>query len=255
MPHAAAVASKRERRRRGRNSRGIAVVGLPWGTLTEIRDLWEPLGFRRRALSFVGFGLIASASGLALIALDSDSDPRRAFEVALVQTSSVATAAPMTSAEAPLVHATRAREIRDLDGVTLEIEKGENPKSCPGTPSYEAENRCGSGAASNPGMAAPLSSPSNRDMAAPVSGRPPLSVIPTSAVENTPTAEVNATPSTDAGPAGVEAPALEVPATTERKTVRQQNVRRHADQQSSAWFDSRPGRGRYAQQRHFWPFW
>ena len=63
-------------------------MDLPWGTLTEIRDLWEPRGFRQRALSFVGCGLIAGASGLALIALDSDSDARRALEVALVQTPS-----------------------------------------------------------------------------------------------------------------------------------------------------------------------
>jgi len=231
MPHAAAVASKREHRRR---VRGVAAVDLPWGGLTEIRDLGESRGFRQRALSFVGCGLIAGASGLALIALDSDSDARRAFEVALVQTPSVATA---TSVEAPLVHATLAREIRDLDGATREIAKGENPKSCLGT-SYEAENHCGSGAASNPEIAAPASSPSNPDMAAPVSGPPPLAVVPTSDVENAPTAEVNATPSTEARPAGVEAPGLQVPATTGRKTVRQQ-----------------PRRTRYAQQRHLWPFW
>jgi hypothetical protein len=210
----------------------VAAVDLS-GTLTEIRDLWEGPGFRQRALAFVGFGLIASASGLALIALDSNSDPRRAFEVALLQTPSVATAA---SAEARLVHETLAREMRDFNGVTREIAKGENPKSCPRTAS--AENRCGSGAASNPEMAAPVSSPSNPDMAAPVSGPHPLAVVPPADVENTPTAEVKATASTDAGPAGVEAPALKMPATTERKTVRQQ-----------------PGRAHYAQQRHFWPFW
>jgi len=155
--------------------------------------------------------------------------------VALLQTPSVATA---ESAEAPLVHATLAREIRDLDSVTREIAKRENPVSCPGAPLYEAENRCGSGAASKPEIAAPVSSPSNLDRATPVSGPPVLAVVPTSDVENTPTAEVNATLSTDTGPAGVEVPALDVPATTERKRVRQQ-----------------PPRGRYAQQRHFWPFW
>ena len=91
---------------------------------------------------------------------------------------------------------------------------------------------------SNPEIAAPVSSPSNLDRATPVSGPPVLAVVPTSDVENTPTAEVNATLSTDTGPAGVEVPALDAPATTERKRVRQQ-----------------PPRGRYAQQRHFWPFW
>jgi len=108
----------------------------------------------------------------------------------------------------------------------------------PGAPLYAAENRRGPGAASNPEIAAPVSSPSNLDRATPVSGPPVLAVVPTSDVENTPTAEVNATLSTDTGPAGVEVPALDVPATTERKRVRQQ-----------------PPRGRYAQQRHFWPFW
>ena len=200
------------------------------GTLTEIPDLWEGPGFRQRALAFVGFGLIASASGLALIALDSNSDPGKTFEVALLQTPGAA------SAEAPLVHETLAREMRDFDGVTREIAKGENPKSCPHTAS--AENRCGSGAASNPEMAAPVSSLSNPDMAAPVSRPPPLAVVPPADVENAPTAEFKATALSDAGPAGVETPALKMPATTERKTVRQQ-----------------PRRAHYAQQRHFWPFW
>jgi hypothetical protein len=140
------------------------------------------------------------------------------------------------SAEAPLVHETLAHETRDFDGVTREIAKGENLKSCPGTAS--AENRCGSGAASNPEIAAPVFSPSNPDMAAPVFGRPPLAVVPGADVENTPTAEVKATASSDVGPAGVEAPALKMRATTEQRTVRQQ-----------------PRRAHYAQQRHFWPFW
>jgi hypothetical protein len=210
-------------------------VDLPWSTSTEIRDLWEPRGFRQRALSFFGFGLIAGASGVALIALDSDSGHGSAFEAALVQTPSVTTAA---SAEAPLVHAALAPEIRDLDGVTREIAKRENPTSCPDALLYEAENRCGSDVASNPENATPVSSPSNLGTPTLVSNPPLSAVVPTSDVENTPTTEVNATLSTDAGPTGVEVPALKVLATTERKRVRQQ-----------------PSRGRYAQQRHFWPFW
>lgn len=235
-------------------------MNVKWGTLTEIRGTWEPPSLRQRlglALFSIGLGLIAGTGGLALIVADNDSDPQRASAFALVQMPSVATLAPKTSAEAPLVDAVLAREIRDSDSISREIAKRANLKSCPGTSAYEAENRCGSSAASNPDMTAPASSP------------PALAVVPTSddshsqviaeahppaSVENTPVAEVNATPSADAGPAVVEAPAPEASAAKEPKTARPQSGHRPAYQQSSAWFDSRPRRGRYAQQ-HFWPFW
>ena len=221
----------------------VAVVGLRWGALTEIRNLWEPPSLRRRALSFVGFGLIASVSGLALLVADNDSDPRRAFEFAPVQTPSVVAASAKPSAEVPLVHAILVHESGDSDSIPREITKRENLKSCPG---YGAENRCGSGAASNSGIAAPVSSPSKPETA-PVSSPPALTIVPTVDVENTPVVGINAAPSTDAGPAVVEAPAPEVSVAKERKTSRQQSGHRHAYQQSSR-------RGRYAKQ-HFWPFW
>jgi hypothetical protein len=210
---------------------------LPWGTLTETPDLWDPPSLRRYlglALFFVGFGLIAGTSGLALFVTDNDSDSSRAFAFALVQTQGVATAASKTSAEALVVDTVRAREIRDSEGIAREIAERENLKSCPGTSAYEVENRCGSGASNYVG--------------APVSSPPALPVAPTDHVENTPGIEVNATPLTDPAPAVVEAPAPETSAPKEQKTARQQSGHRHA------YHDSRPRRGRYAQQ-HFWPFW
>jgi len=130
--------------------------------LTEIRDLWVPPRLRRRLslmLAFLGFGLIAGTSGVALIVADTDSDPRSAFAFAPVQTPTVATAAPESNVEGPLPKAVLAREVIASNGMTREIANRENVKACPST-SYTSDNGCGPGEASNPEMAAPVSNSS-----------------------------------------------------------------------------------------------
>ncbi len=234
-------------------------MSLSWGLLAEIRDLWVPPRLRRRLslmLAFLGFGLIAGTSGVALIVADTDSDPRSAFAFAPVQTPTVATAAPEPNVEGPLPKVVLAREAIDSNGTTREVANRENVKACPST-SYASDNRCGSGAASISEIAAPVSNssastvvPRGDDSEGTIIAEPQ----PAASGESTPVLEVSATPPTDAAAAVVEAPAPEASTTKPRKTARQQSGQRHAHQQSSAWFDSRPRRGRYAQ-HPFWPFW
>src|ERR1700738_3240031 len=160
-PHAAAFALQREQAC-GVEQAGVAVVSSSWGLLAEIRDLWVPPRLRRRLslmLAFLGFGLIAGTSGVALIVADTDSDPRSAFAFAPVQTPTVDTAAPESNVEGPLPKAVLAREGFDWAGRTREIANRENVKACPST-SYTSDNGCGPGAASNPEMAAPVSNSS-----------------------------------------------------------------------------------------------
>jgi hypothetical protein len=235
-------------------------VSFSWGLLAEIRDLWVPPSLRRRLslmLAFLGFGLIAGTSGVALIVADTDSDPRSAFAFASLETLNVGAAAPKTSAEVPRVDTVVAREIAEPDGAAREIASRENFKSCPGTSADEVENRCGAGAVSNPGMVAAVSNPPASAVVptgADSHGPGIAQSLPAASVESTPVTEASAPQSTDVVPAVIEPPASEVAATKPRKTARQQSGQRHAHQPSSAWFDSRPRRGRYAQ-HPFWPFW
>jgi hypothetical protein len=233
-------------------------VNSSWGLLAEIRDLWVPPPLRRRLslmLAFLGFGLIAGTSGVALIVADTDSDPRSAFAFTPVQMPTVATTAPEPNVEGPLPKGVLAREVIDSNGTTREVANRENVKACPST-SYASDNRCGSGTASISEVAAPVSNssastvvPRGDDSEGTIIAEPPAA-----SGESTPVLEVSATPPTDAAAAVVEAPAPEASTTKPRKTARQQSGQRHAHQQSSAWFDSRPRRGRYAQ-HPFWPFW
>jgi hypothetical protein len=207
-------------------------------------------------LAFLGFGLIAGTSGVALIVADTDSAPRSAFAFAPVQTPTVATAAPEPNVERPLPKAVLAREGTDSNGMTREVANRENVKACPSR-SYASDNRCGSGAASNSELAAPVSN-SSASTVVPTGDDSEGTIIaepqPATSSESTPVLEVSTTPPTDAAAAVVEAPAPEASTTKPRKTARQQSGQRHAHQQSSASFDSRPRRGRYAQ-HPFWPFW
>src|ERR1700686_3717578 len=114
----------------------MAVVSLSWGTLTEIRDLWVPPRLRRRLslmLAFLGFGLIAGTSGVALIVADTDSDPRSAFAFTPVQIPTVATTAPEPNVEGPLPKAVLAREVIDSNGTTREVANREGVKGGPST--------------------------------------------------------------------------------------------------------------------------
>jgi hypothetical protein len=226
-------------------------VSLSWGLLTEMRDLWVPPRLRQRLslmLAFLGFGLIAGTSGVALIVADTDSDPRSAFAFAPVQTPTVATAAPESNVEGPLPKTVLAREVIASNGMTREIANRENVKTCPST-SYASDNRCGPGEASNPEMAAPVSN-SSASTVVPTGDASEGTIIaepqPAASGESTPVLEVSAMPPTDAEAAVVEAPAPEASTAKPRKTARQQSGQRHAYQQ--------PRRGRYAQ-HPFWPFW
>jgi hypothetical protein len=234
-------------------------VNSSWGLLAEIRDLWVPPPLRRRLslmLAFLGFGLIAGTSGVALIVADTDSDPRSAFAFTPVQMPTVATTAPEPNVEGPLPKVVIPREVIDSNGTTREVANSENVKACPSR-SFASDNRCGSGTASISEIAAPVSNssaltdvPRGDDSEGTIIAEPQ----PAASGESTPVLEVRATPPTDATAALVEAPAPESSTTKPRKTARQQSGQRHAHQQSSAWFDSRPRRGRYAQ-HPFWPFW
>ena len=177
-------------------------MSLSWGLLAEIRDLWVPPRLRRRLslmLAFLGFGLIAGTSGVALIVADTDTEPRSAFAFTPVQTPTVATTAPEPNVEGPLPKVVLAREVIDSNGTTREVANRENVKACPSTP-YASDNRCGSGAASISEIAAPVSNssastvvPRGDDSEGTIIAEPQ----PAASGESAPVLEVSATPPTD----------------------------------------------------------
>ena len=183
-------------------------MNVTWGTLTEIRDTWEPPSLRQRlglALFSIGLGLIAGTGGLALIVADNDSDPQRAYPHSRLCRCQVLQRLLRSRVRRRRLSKTvLAREIRDSDSISREIAKRANLKSCPGTSAYEAENRCGSSAASNPDMTAPASSPP-ACRGSPNGDDSHSQVIaeahPAASVENTPIVEVTPRHQTDAGPA------------------------------------------------------
>ncbi|HEY7242988.1 MAG TPA: hypothetical protein VH678_03790 [Xanthobacteraceae bacterium] len=234
-------------------------MSLGWSTLAEIRDLWLPPRLRRRfalVSSFLGFGLIAGASGLSLIAADDDSNPRSAFAFAPLETANVGTAAANANAQVRAVETALAPEAARSDSTTREIGKRESFNSCMPSSAHGAANRCAvSVTASNPeahdaasdpppSTAVPGSSDSH-------AGGSPAPVLahaePPAPAVTTPVVELSQPKTADALPAAVEPPVAETPAPKPRRTARQQNGYRHAYQQSAR-------HGRYAQQ-HFWPFW
>ena len=230
---------------------------LLWGALTEVHDVWVRPSVRQRlalALFSIGVGLIAGTGGLALIVADQDSDPRNVFAFTPLQTLAVGTAVPIPVPQVPPVKTVLAREVTDSNTITPEITKRENGKPCRSSPN-EADSPCVSGPKSNPEPAAPES-----NLHAAV-------VVPTGHVsdgtivaelhaaasrESTSIDEVSATRSTGAAPAVVETPTQESATTKPGMTERRQGGQRHPSQQSWAFFNSRPRRGR---QQHFWPFW
>jgi hypothetical protein len=230
---------------------------LPWGTLTEVRDVWVLPSVRQRlglALFSIGVGLIASTGGLALIAADQDSDPPSAFALAPVQAPPVATVAAKSVPEVPLVQTVLARVVTHA-----------NPtRTNPGIAKREDIKPCGASSADDACLPDTKSTP---EPAAPESNSPAAAVLPTGHVsdgtivtelhlaasrESAPSDEISTTRSTDAALAVVETPTQESPPTKPRKMERQQSGQRHPYQQSWALFDSHPRRGR---QQRFWPFW
>ena len=225
---------------------------MPWGTLTEVRDVWVLPSVRQRlglALFSIGVGLIASTGGLALIAADQDSDPASAFALAPVQAPPVATVAAKSAPEVPLVQTVLARVVTHANPTAREIA---NIKPCG---DLSADDAC------------LPDTKSTREPAALESNSPAAAVLPTGHVsdgtivtelhlaasrESAPSDEISTTRSTDAALAVVEMPTQELPPTKPRKMERQQSGQRHPYQQSWALFDSHPRRGR---QQRFWPFW
>ena len=230
-------------------------MNLPWGSLTEVRDVWVLPSVRQRlglALFSIGVGLIASTGGLALVAADQDFDPASAFALAPVQAPPVATVAAKSDPEVPLVQTVLARVVTHANPTAHEIAKREDIKPCGGS---SADDACLPDTKSTP------------EPAAPESNSPAAAVLPTGHVsdgtivtelhlaasrESAPSDEISATRSTDAAPAVVETPTQELPPTKPRKMERQQSGQRHPYQQSWALFDLHPRRGR---QQRFWPFW
>jgi hypothetical protein len=215
-------------------------VRVPSGMFSDLCDRWIPPGMRRGlsvTLAFMGFGLVAGASGLALIAADNDTDPRSAFAFSPVQPARVETAVK-APADMPRVETVMAREVTGADII----------RPCAGKPGDDAD-RCVSDAASKPRTPDPVSAPATAAEAVTAdTPRPAVSTSePAVSVASAPAPEEDA-PSKSAERVAplVEEAVLPAPAAKPQKTARQQGGRRYA--QSSA-----PRRSRYAQ--HFWPFW
>jgi hypothetical protein len=193
------------------------------------------------ALAFTVLGLVACTSGFALLVADDDPDPRSAFALAPLPSSSRETAPPAAAAEMPAVDTVLAQKITKADVI----------KSCQRNASDGVDPNCDSGAARKPGVVqAVTDEPGTAEL--PIGHSNGAAVAaPESAVlvASTPPLKAGAPESTDvAPPALAEAPAPEGPATKPRKTARHQGSRRDSD--SSLWpFDHLFRRHGYAQQR------
>jgi hypothetical protein len=201
------------------------------GLLPEFAYFCPSSDLRRKltlAVAFSAFGLVAGASGVALLVAADDSDPRSAFALASPPPPSAAIATPaaeMPAAETPTAETVVAQKVAKVEAARVEAAKVEAAK-VEAVPTRQPQVRAVTappatreapiGHSSEPAEAAARS-------ATFVANAPPLeegTVTPTDATAPRPTAE---------------SPPPPTPAATTRKTARHQGRRGAPYQQFSLW--------------------
>jgi protein Tex len=213
------------------------------GLLPEFAYFCPSSDLRRKltlAVAFSALGLVAGASGVALLVAGDDSDPRSAFALASppppsAETAIATPAAEMPAAESPTAEAVAAQKVAKVEAAKVEAAKVEAAKveaakveaaKVEALPTRQPQVRAVTappatreapiGHSSEPAEAAARS-------ATFVANAPPLeegTVTPTDATAPAPTAET---------------PPLPTPAATTRKTARHQGRRGAPYQQFSLW--------------------
>jgi hypothetical protein len=190
------------------------------------------------ALAFTAFGLVAGASGVALLVAEDDSDPRNAFALARLPSPAEERAATMATVETPATPVAQA--VVPPKAATVDT-----PKPC-------AETDCDSGAGRKPEvvLAAP---PAAGDAPRGQSSEPAEAAPrPAALVANAPPLEEGTVaPANTTAPApAAEAVAPARPAATPRRTAHNQARRAPQYQQFSLWPFG--GNGRRGGFRLFW---
>ena len=118
------------------------------GLIPEFTHFRAPPNLRRKltlALAFTTLGLVAGASGVALLVAEDDSDPRSAFALAQLPAPAEERATAIATIEIPATPVAQAV-------LPPQVAKAETPKPC-------AETDCDSGAGRKPEVALAVTAP------------------------------------------------------------------------------------------------
>ena len=220
------------------------------GLIPEFTHFRSAPNLRRKlslALAFTAFGLLAGASGVALLVAEDDSDPRSAFALARLPSPAEERAATIATIEMPATPV--AQPV-----LPPQVAKVETLKPCGRSASGAIEADCDSGAGRKPEVvlavtAPPAAGESPRGQSsepAEAAPRPAALVADAPPLEEGTVAPANAT----APASAAEAVAPARPAATPRRTAHNQARRAHQYQQFSVWPFG--GNGRRGGFRLFW---
>ena len=178
------------------------------------------------AVAFSTFGLVAGASGVALLVAGDDSDPRSAFALASppppdVESATTTAAADMPMAETVVALKAAKLEAAKLEAAKVEVIKPRQPEVVRAVTAPRATREVPVGHSSEPAEAAPRAATFIANAPAPEEG----TVTPTDATVPAPAAEAPLR----------AAPLRATPAATPRKTARHQGRRSAPYQQFSLW--------------------
>ena len=220
------------------------------GLIPEFTHFRSAPNLRRKltlALAFTAFGLVAGASGIALLVAEDDSDPRSAFALARLPSPAEERAATIATIETPATPVAQAV-------LPPQVAKVETLKPCARGASGTPEADCDSGASRKPEVALAVTAPpAAGDVPSGQSGEPAEAAPrPVALVANAPPLEEGIVAPANAT---VPAPAAEAvaparPAATPRRTAHNQARRAHQYQQFSLWPFG--GNGRRGGFRLFW---
>jgi hypothetical protein len=220
------------------------------GLIPEFTHFQAAPNLRRKltlALAFTAIGLVAGASGVALLVAEDDSDPRSAFALARLPSQAEERATTITTIETPATPVAQAV-------LPSQIAKVEAVKPCARNASGAPEADCDSGASRKPEVvlavtAPPAASDAPRGQSgepAEAAPRPAALVANAPPLEEGTVAPANATAPVQAA----EAVAPARPAATPRRTAHNQARRAPQYQQFSLWPFG--GNGRRGGFRLFW---
>src|SRR3974390_2722963 len=125
------------------------------GLIPEFTHFRSAPNLRRKlalAFAFTAFGLVAGASGVALLVAEDDSDPRSAFALARLPSPAEERATTMATVEVPATPVAQAV-------LPPQIAKVETSKACARNASGTPETDCDSGASRKPEVALAVSAP------------------------------------------------------------------------------------------------
>ncbi len=189
-------------------------------------------------VAFTAFGLVAGASGIALLMAESDDDSLTAFALAPLPSTGAQSASPSAAADIPTVETVVASKGDRAPGVTPTI----------GGNSDEARQPDAVAVATEPPAAPEASAKQDSSpiLIAPLPAA--LAPVPAALVASAPARDESTSNPTDAAPAALTEPAAPTAAPTKpRKTARRESHRGSRYQASSLW--------PFAPQRPFRLFW